>query len=214
MFDDINEAYYWLDPRDDIRTQMLKKLRFYRRQASGLDFEDEMFDERKSYRILFLTVGIDAEHREDVTMQTMQRYRKRFFRHIREASANNELLYGIQGILWNLEEGGRGGGLHLHLVIFYQTGRSGDVSICRALGEYWVEKISRIGGSYRNSNANKHDFRNRWGIGVGLIGRHNDEMRNSLRRLIGIYMAKTTQEPRDSSEDDKLFGIIKPARLR
>lgn len=210
MFDDINEAYYWLDPRDDSRTRMLKKLRFYRRQKKGLDFEEKMFRERKSYRILFLTLGLDAVRREDISLPTMQDYRERFFRHIREASPNNELLCGIQGIVWNLEEGGDGGGLHLHLVIFYETGRSGDVSICRSLGEYWVDKITRGWGSYYNSNDNKDRFRKRWGIGVGLIYRDHQETRESLRTLIGIYMAKTTQEPRGSNDNDKLWGLIKP----
>jgi hypothetical protein len=212
MFDDIDEAYYWHDPRDDPRTRMLKKLRFHRRQEKGLDFEERMFRERKSYRILFLTLGLHVDHREDATLPTMQRYRERFFRHIREASANNNLLYGVQGIVWAFEEGGRGGGLHLHLLIFYEADRSNDVSICRALGEYWVDKITRGWGSYYNSNGNKERLRNRWGIAVGLAYRDNHEMRDSLRKVIGVYMAKTTQEPRGSSEDDKLWGIVKPNR--
>ena len=72
MFDEINEAYYWHDPRDDPRTRMLKKLRFYRRQGKGLDFEERMFRERKTYRILFLTLGLDVDRREDATLPTMQ----------------------------------------------------------------------------------------------------------------------------------------------
>jgi hypothetical protein len=48
-------------------------------------------------------------------------------------------------------------------------------------------------------------------FGVTLFTEHY-EMRDSLRTLIGIYMAKTTQEPRDSNEDAKLWGIIKPCR--
>ncbi|QNB06828.1 hypothetical protein G5S34_08630 [Herbaspirillum frisingense] len=212
MFEDINEAYYWLDQRDDSRTRMLKKLRFYRRQEQGLDFEEKMFRERKSYRTLFLTVGLKPDHREDVTLPTMQRYRKRFFRHIREAGPRDELLYGVQGILWKFEEGGRSGGLHLHLVIFYEAGRSGDVSICRALGEYWVDRITHGWGGYRNSNATKHDHKHRWGIAVGQIGRDHHEMRDSLRKVIGVYMAKTMQEPKDSDADDKLWGTVKPIR--
>lgn len=212
MFDDINEAHYWLDTRDDAKTRMLKKLRFYRRQEKGLDFEEKMFRERKSYRTLFLTLGLNADRREDITLPTMQRYRKRLFRDIREALPRDELLYGIQGFLWNLEEGGQSGGLHLHLVIFYAAGRSGDVAICRALGEYWVEQITHGWGSYYNSNANKHSYRNRWGNALGAIGREHYEMRDSLRTLIGIYMAKTTQEPRESNDDDKLWGTVKPTR--
>jgi hypothetical protein len=212
MFDHINEERYWFNRRDDAKTRKLKKLRFYRRQAAGLDFEKEMFYERKSYRVLFLTLGVEEDHREDVTMKTMQRYRDRFFRRIREARANDELLYRIQGLVWAFEEGEKSGGLHLHLVIFYETGRSGDVSICRALGEYWVDEITRGWGSYRNSNANKERFRNRWGIAVGLIYRDNHEMRDSLRTVIGIYMAKTTQEPRRSNDDDKLWGIVTTSR--
>lgn len=117
MFDNINEERYWLNRRDDAKTRRLEKLRFSRRQASGLDFEEEMFCERKSYRVLFLTVGLDVERREDVTLPTMQLYRERFFRDIRDARPCNELLYGIQGFVWKLEEGGRTGGLHLHLVV-------------------------------------------------------------------------------------------------
>lgn len=212
MFDDINEAYYWLDQRDDARTRMLKKLRFYRRQDKGLDFEERMFRERKSYRILFLTLGLKSNRREDITLPTMQRFRKRLFRDIREALPRNDLLYGIQGFVWNLEEGGRTGGLHLHLVIFYAAGRSGDVSVCRALGEYWVERITHGWGSYYNSNTNKHNYRNRWGNAVGPVGREHHEVRDALCKVLGVYMAKTTQEPKDSDDDDKLWGIVKPTR--
>ncbi len=212
MFENINEERYWLNQKDDAKTRRLEKLRFYRRQASGLDFEEEMFRERKSYRVLFLTLTMKAAYREDITFPTMRNYRTRLFRDIRKARPRDELLYGIQGFVWKLEEGGRGGGLHLHLVIFYKAGRSGDVSICRALGEYWVDEVTGGWGDYRNSNANKEEHRRRWGIAVGSVGRDHHEMRDSLRKVIGIYMAKTTQELRGSDEDDKLWGIIKPIR--
>ncbi|QWF11183.1 hypothetical protein KME70_14605 [Ralstonia solanacearum] len=165
MFDDVNESYYWLDLRDDEKARTAKRKRYYRNQERGISFEERMFLEKKSYRLIFLTVGLDAEHREDVSLRTMQRFRDRFFRHIREAKSDNDLLNGVRGIVWRLEEGGRGGGLHLHLVVFYSAGRSGDVTICRELGEYWVNEITRGWGTYRNSNAHKYDFRNRWGLG-------------------------------------------------
>ncbi len=212
MFNTTNEEHYWFNRRDDAKTRRLKKLRFDRRQASGWDFEEEMFYERKSYRALFLTLSFKANRREDITLPTMQAYRRRFFRDIRDARPRNKLLYGIQGLVWKLEEGGRGGGLHLHLVIFYEAGRSGDVSICRALGEYWADEITCKWGDYHNSNADKEKHKKRWGIAVGSIGRDHHEMRDSLRKVIGVYMAKTTQEPRGSNEDDKLWGIIKPTR--
>jgi hypothetical protein len=147
MFDDVNEDYYWLDLKDDAKTRRLKKLRFYRNQERGIAFEEEMFLERKSYRIIFLTLSLDEGHREDVSMRTMQRYRNRFFRHIREY-VNDELLSGIHGVVWRLEEGGRGGSLHLHLVVFYSTGRSGDVRIGKELGEYWIDEITHGWGDY------------------------------------------------------------------
>jgi len=206
MFNEVNAERYWRNKKDDVKTQALKKLRFSRNRKTGLSFEELMFLEEKSYRVLFLTVGVDEEFRDDVTLQTLLGSRDRFFRHIRDANVRNELLYGVRGLLWKIEEGDRGGGLHMHLVIFYEADRSGDVTICRRLGEYWVDRITGGLGSYYNSNAHKHNYKGRWGIAVGLIGRNNDEMRCALRDLIGLYMAKTTQEPISRDEDTKLLG--------
>jgi hypothetical protein len=212
MFDEINEERYWREKRDSADTQKLKKLRFRRRQKAALDFEERMFDENKSCRVLFLSIGIKPEYRDDIALPMMQRYLWRFIRRMREASPRNELLYGVLGLQWHLEEGGRGGGFHAHLVIFYEPDRSGDVRVCRELGEFWRDEVARGWGGYHNSNADKHRFRSRWGIGVGLIGRNHYEMREALRKLMGLYMCKTIQEPLARDDDDKMWGKVRFAR--
>ncbi|CAK0405404.1 Uncharacterised protein [Burkholderia pseudomallei] len=68
------------------------------------------------------------------------------------------------------------------------------------------ERITKWGG-FHNGNRYAHAYRNKWGVAVGYVHRDDDEKREALRKLIGLYMSKVTQTPIDCDENDKLFGV-------
>ncbi len=163
-----------------------------------------MFSLRSRYLVLFLTFNYRSHCRQDITLRTIQRHRDKLFDYMQWAE--HPVLGGIHGLLWKLEEGVNGGGLHLHCLIFFSGDRRGDVTVAREIGEYWSRVITRGWGAYRNSNAEKGTMAYRWGVGVGQVNRDHDPKRDSLRRFIENYMAKANQVPRDRTDDDKLFG--------
>jgi hypothetical protein len=190
--------------RDDaIRSRKAEQARVRRNRQAGVEFEEDMFEDSSRYLILFLTLNYKKRYREDITLKTIQGHRDRFIRHMGDYS--DELLQGVRGLIWKLEEG-ECSGLHLHLLVFYRGDRRADVTIARMMGEYWEHVITKGWGDYWNSNAHKEDFEGKWGVGIGQVNRKGDPKRDSLRLFIENYMAKSNQVPRDRTEDDKLFG--------
>lgn len=176
----------------------------------GLEFEEEMFEERSRYQMLFLTLNYQRECREDITLKTIQAHRDRFIDHME----SNPLLKGIDGYIWRLEEGGSGGGFHIHFLIFYSAEIGGDVLVAKMIGDYWMRVITQGWGAYWNSNARKERMEKRYGVGIGQVNRNNDPKRVSLRLFIEAYMAKATQAPLDRQNQDRLFGCGKFSRKR
>lgn len=202
MFD--SSKKYWFDKNDDASTQRRKRQRFHRCSVRNLNFERGMLDLRKSYQILFITLIIKKHLRDDVNFETMQVLRRKLFQRIKDATRG--ILYDIHGLIWRMEEGDDGGGLHLHLVVFISASRRDHVTACDELGEYWIERITCGWGDFHNGNRYTHSYRNKWGVAVGYLHRDDEQKRESLRKFIGLYMSKVTQAPVDRVDDDKLSG--------
>jgi hypothetical protein len=129
------------------------------------------------------------EWRHAITLDTLRQHRD----HLLNNRRCNELLQGIDGYVWKIEEGQNSGGLHLHVLIFYDGARRGDVVIAQAIGDYWVSVVTGGRGAYWNSNADKEwHARYGHGIGTGQIDRFQDEKRESLRKNLR-YLAKNDQ---------------------
>lgn len=219
MFDSTKKC--WFDKNDDPYTRKRKKQRFIRNRLTGLDFEGEMFDERKSCQILFPTLIVKELFRDDVGFRTMQRFREMLFQRIKDAHAyerkrrrmgrpleehERTIFHDILGLVWRQEAGGEigNGNQHLHLVVFVSVSRRDHVTACEELGVEW-ERITKW-GDFHNGNRYAHSYRNKWGVAVGYVHRDDDEKRAALRKVIGLYISKVTQIPADCHEDDKLFG--------
>ncbi|WP_334032935.1 hypothetical protein [Burkholderia gladioli] len=221
MFDSTKK--YWFDREDDIRTQRRKKQRFVRSQVAGLIFEEDMYELRKSYQILFPTLNIQKLFRDDVGFKTMQRLRNILFQCIKDAHAyerkrrrmgrpleehERTIFHDIHGLIWRQESGGDGDeNQHIHLVVFVSVRRRDHVTACEELGLEW-QRITRW-GDFHNGNRYAHSYKSKWGVAVGHVHRDDAEKREALRKVIGLYMAKVTQVPIDCDEDDKLFGVRK-----
>lgn len=211
---------YWFDGNDDCRTQRRKKQRFQRNQARGLSLAAMMFELRKSYQLLFITLNVDKRYRDDVNFWTMQRMRRALFQRIRDAHAHERrrrnmgrpleddertIFHDIIGLVWRQETGYDGGSEHVHLVVFVSVSRRDHVRACEELGMAW-NRITKW-GSFDNANRYARTYSKKWGIAIGYVHRNDEEKRGALHKLIGLYMSKVVQEPLDRDEDDKLFGV-------
>ncbi|WP_176081438.1 hypothetical protein [Paraburkholderia tropica] len=211
---------YWFNKDDDTWTQRRKKQRFVRNQRTGLSFEEDMFELCKSHQILFITLNIDERYRDDVGFRTMQGFRGTLFRRIKEALAyeryrrsigralkddERTIFHDIHGLIWRQEAGDDGdGNHHLHIVAFISVSRRDHVTACDELGFAW-QRITQW-GDFHNGNRYAHSYKDKWGVAIGYVHRDDEEKRESLRKLIGLYMSKVTQAPADREEDDKLSG--------
>lgn len=218
MFDSTKK--YWFNKDDDTYTQRRKKQRFVRNQRTGLNFEEDMFELRKSHQILFPTLNVNERYRDDVGFRTMQVFRDTLFRRIKDAHAyeryrrsigrplkdhERTILHDIHGLIWRQESGENGGSEHLHLVVFVRSSRRDHVGACEELGLEW-QRITHW-GDFHNGNRYAHSYRSKWGVAIAYVHRDDAEKRSALQKVIGLYMAKVSQTPIDRDEDDKLFGV-------
>ncbi|MFM0190117.1 hypothetical protein PQR25_30410 [Paraburkholderia nemoris] len=219
MFDSTKK--YWFNKDDDTHTQQRKKQRFLRNQRTGLNFEEDMFELRKSCQILFPTLIIKELFRNDVGFRTMQKLRDILFQRIKDAHAyerkrrrmgrpleehERTIFHDIYGFVWRQECGGDGDeNPHLHLVVFIRASRRNHRMACDELGMAW-QRITSGWGDFHNGNRYAHSYRNKWGVAVGYVHRNDDEKRGALQKLIGLYMSKVNQMPVERDEDGKLFG--------
>lgn len=211
---------YWFDKNDDHNTQKRKKQRFIRSRITGLDTEEEMFEQRKSYQILFPTLVVKERYRDDVGFRSMQKFRDTLFQRIKDAHAyerkrrrigrpleehERTILHDIHGLIWRQESGGSGDeNQHIHLVVFSSVSRRDHVRACEELGMAW-QRITQW-GDFHNGNRYANSYRNKWGVAIGYVHRDDAEKRSALQKVIGLYMAKVSQTPIDRDKDDKLFG--------
>jgi hypothetical protein len=137
-----------------------------------------------------------------ITLDLLRQHRD----HLLNNRRCNELLQGIDGYVWKIEEGPSSGGLHLHVLIFYNGDHRADVYITQLIGEYWVNVITQGIGSYWNSNADKDmHLEHGHGIGTGQIDRHQDEKREALKKNLR-YLAKNDQIVTDRNPHYRTFG--------
>lgn len=173
-----------------------------RRYEVGYHFMNAMLEHQSRYLMVILTLNYSEECRHRMTLDDLRRDRDHLFRNMR----NNDLLKGINGYIWAIEEGETSGGLHLHLILFYDRDFKGDIAIGNAIGKYWEDIIAPGRGAFWNSSWDKADNARRWGDATGQLNRHDWSKRLSLCLVIG-YFAKDAQ--RVSSRNNphiRMFG--------
>ena len=175
-----------------------------RNSESALQFEQIMFERASRHLVLSLTFTYKDAWRPFITLDNMRRDRDAFLNNI----PFNELLRDINGYIWKIEEGGRGGGIHMHVIIFYDGRRRGDIFISGQFKCYWEEVITGGRGHCDIGNIGKHKYDSAWGNFTGQIDAGDEFKREALREHLCGYMAKTTQNV--TSRDNRytqLFGV-------
>ena len=112
---------------------------------------------------------------------------------IRELISNKKTCFEhLQGYAWALEQGGKNGGLHCHLLLIYNgSERQKDGYLGKAVGEKWQSITGGLGTYYNwNTLENKGDFKMQGLLGIGMIHRDNPlEVENAVR--VASYLTKT-----------------------
>lgn len=185
-------------PIDPIRSRQAE-----RNEIRALELEQAMFDHRSRYLVLVLTLNYQEPYRQWITLEDIQHHRDQLLNNRR----NNQLLAGIEGYVWKIEEGGSSGGLHLHLILFYSGSHRADVQIARSIGEYWKHDITGGIGDYWNSNAER-DFHALFGhgIGTGRIDRQEHAKREALRQNLRYVTKDDQQVTAGSGRKERMFG--------
>ena len=162
-----------------------------------------MFNWRSRHLILVLTLTYKPEWKNTVTLDMIRHHRDKLLNNRR----SNQLLEGINGYVWKIEEGNYSGGLHMHVVIFYSGDQRSDIYIAQCIGEYWINVVTQGMGTYWNSNAQK-DFHASYGYGVGTgqIDRNDLQKRSALQKNL-LYLAKNEQHVSTAASPHvRLFG--------
>ncbi|TXD96206.1 inovirus Gp2 family protein [Psychrobacter frigidicola] len=90
----------------------------------------------------------------------------------------------LQGHAWALEQGGKNGGLHCHLLLIYNgSERQKDYYLGKEVGEKWQGITGGLGTYYNwNTVANKRKYEKEGLLGIGMI--HRDDplaVKNAIR---------------------------------
>jgi hypothetical protein len=186
------------------RTMQVRERRAQQNYEQALAFQEAMFGWKSRYLILVVTFGYNEEWSQSATLDDLRNDRDRLWNNMR----SNKMLSAIEGYVWKIEEGEDEGGLHMHVVFFFDGQCHADVYYARCLGEYWVNVVTSGRGRYWNSNADKKRLENsQWGDATGQVDRTDVDKRKSLSGFLGGYMAKNEQhvESRESSRI-RMFG--------
>ena len=189
----------------------LRKHRNNCRRALGsfLAWEADLFrpESRSRHLMVLVHLGYLKEHRTRVTPELIQTHLDRML-----DKTADPVLNGVRDYAWRIEEG-KQTGLHIHLLVSYDTWHNDSVGVARELGEYWKVRATQGMGRYWNGNADGLKQRGKGGgagLGLGKIN-HNDLLARTGLRKILAYMAKSSQYlTRKSGPKYKSFGLSRP----
>ena len=174
----------------DVLARRARQRRMSRNEQQVLALVDAMFEGHSRYLVLVLNLNYKSEYRDTVTLDDLRLDREHLFDNLR----SNPILSGIEGYAWKIEEGRRGGGLHMHVVLFYNGEYQKDIYYADYIGQYWENVVTQGRGDYDSSNRRKHqNERGPYGDITGRVDR-NDEKRERLCEFLVEYIAKEEQQ--------------------
>ena len=137
--------------------------------------------------IVDLKYAIETSHL--VTIDDFYNHMKK----IRELISNGKTCFKhLEGYAWALEQGGKNGGLHCHLLLIYNgSERQKDYYLGKEVGEKWQSITGGLGTYYNwNTPENKQKYADRGLLGIGMIHRDNPlQVENAVR--VASYLTKT-----------------------
>lgn len=148
-----------------------------------------------------LVVRIDLMYKEEdrdlVTVDMFNNHMKK----LRELISNKKSCFKyLQGYAWALEQGGKRGGFHCHLLLIYDGARrEGDCALAIEVAKKWSDITEELSAYYNcnsNKNKKKHQVKDEFGndrLGVGMIHRNKlREVENAIH--VALYLTKLNKK--------------------
>lgn len=148
-----------------------------------------------------LVVRIDLRYKEEdrdlVTVDMFNDHMKK----LRELISNKKSCFKyLQGYAWALEQGGKRGGFHCHLLLIYDGARrEGDCALAIEVAKKWSDITEELSAYYNcnsNKNKKKHQVKDEFGndrLGVGMIHRNKlREVENAIH--VALYLTKLNKK--------------------
>lgn len=177
-----------------------------RNQCRAEALVNDLFEQMS--RLLIVRIDLGYSQATNVSLEKVKLDRTKLLNNLR----GNNIFKGLEGYIWKLEHGQKKG-FHYHMIfIFDGAVRRSGAHIAYEIGEYWKHDIAPLYGTYYNCNQNiAHYGKPGRGIGIGMISRHDDELRSNLVNYVIGYLTKKDQQlVHKSSKREKTFGVGKP----
>lgn len=185
----IYEQHYHQEVKDQQHGLYIPQWRMDQREARLLAFEKRMFELSSRHLILVLTLTYKDDVRRLITPDHIAADRDRLFENARNNTALRDMM-----CIWKIEEGGHGGGMHMHLIVFYDGSKKSGYVYADYIGQYWEQVVTRGWGDFFNSNAKAAEYeRGSFGNFTGQIDRHDGYKRSLLCEYLCNYIAKDSQ---------------------
>ena len=144
---------------------------------------DNLFNDYSKLLVIRLDFYIQKDSEEDEQYDYMNEAFDRFRNNLR----SNRLFEHYITYAARLEYG-TSRKWHYHVLFFFDGQRvRDDYGLAKAIGEYWVEVITRRLGNYNSPNMNKHKYRR---VGVGMIDYRDEKKIECLKNDVAKYLVK------------------------
>lgn len=178
-------------PEFRIKLKRLKELSI-RNYKSAVRYINQLFKKFSKLMVLRVDFGYSKSCTLGISFEQAKRDLEHFFKNLNK---NNELSEYLVGNIWKWEFAGKKG-YHCHCLFFYNGQHvQKDENWGRRLGEYWNNVITPGRGGYWNVNVaeKKEEYRLKGLLGIGMIHRDDEAMRNNLLQHVAQYFFKLEQ---------------------
>ena len=149
-------------------------------------------------RLLFIRIDLKyaKETSHHVTIEDFNYHMSKFRELIGKAKncKPKSCFEHLQGNAWAIEQGGKEGGLHCHLLLMYDgSERQNDWYIAKEVGEKWKEVTAGLGEYYSyHDKERKQQYKQHDKLGIGMIHQNNPiEVENALASA--LYLTKPSK---------------------
>lgn len=141
-------------------------------------------------KLLFVRadLGYHSVFAECMSIETVQSHREKL---LGDRRNHPKLFRGFIGYIWALECGEHSSGYHYHLLMIYDAKiRNNAMQISNQISDIWTYRITKGEGWCYLSNRDEDRFAARGELGIGLIGRHDTDLRINLIERVIAYLVK------------------------
>ncbi len=176
---------FWVESRRFKEKLRLRSWTLERARTQVRSYVGRLFEKHARLLVIRLDLSFKEKWASEITIQQAKRDLQRFLANIRSKRQSDVQ----RGYIWRLEDGEKTG-YHFHVAFFLDNGLAcQDSTHAMALGDYWVNTITKGRGRYWNCNGSPNPMQR---AGIGVVNWHDDEKRHELQNALD-YLTKAAQ---------------------